>query len=136
MPIVRVPVQLTVEHLIAAVKQLPLTDLHEFEQAFAKWQKRNGTHTDDEAKLLACITANAGLPSADQRRYERLRRKHERTDLTEDERAEYQSLLRQLEARNVKRLEALLTLAEKRGTTLRGLMKDLGLPDVKAVAAQ
>lgn len=134
MPIVHVPVQLTVEHLIAAVKQLPPTELHEFERKFAKWQKRNGAHTDEEAKLLACIKANLRLASADQRRYERLRRKHERTDLTEGEFAEYQSLLQQLEARNVKRLEALLALAQKRGTTLRGLMKELGLPSLKDAA--
>ncbi len=134
MPTVRVPVQLTVEHLIAAVKQLPPADLHEFEQAFAKWQKRNGIHTDEEAKLLECINKNAQLPAAEQRRYERLRRKHERTNLTESEREEYLSLLRQLETRNVKRLEALLALARKRGTTLRGLMKTLGLPDIKDAA--
>ena len=76
MPIVHVPVQLTVEHLIAAVKQLPPAELHEFEQRFAKWQKRNGTRTNEEAKLLACIKANSRLPAVDQRRYERLRQKH------------------------------------------------------------
>lgn len=134
MPIVHAPVQLTVEHLIAAVKQLPAAELHEFERKFAKWQKRNGTHTDEEAQLLACIQANSRLPAADQRRYERLRRKREHRDLTENEFAEYQSLLQQLEARNVKRLEALLALAEKRGTTLRGLMKELGLPSIKDAA--
>jgi hypothetical protein len=134
MPVVHAPVQLTVEHLIAAVKQLPPTELHEFERKFIKWQKRNGALADEEAKLLACIKANLRLPAADQRRYERLRRKHERTDLTESEFAEYQSLLQQLEARNAKRLEALLTLAQKRGTTLRGLMKELGLPSLKDAA--
>ncbi|HEV8717010.1 MAG TPA: hypothetical protein VGX03_29840, partial [Candidatus Binatia bacterium] len=79
MPIVHAPVQLTVEHLIAAVKQLPPAELHEFEQRFAKWQKRNGTRTHEEAKLLTCIKANSRLPAADQRRYEYLRRKRERT---------------------------------------------------------
>ena len=134
MPIVHAPVQLTVEHLIAAVKQMPPAELHQFEQEFAKWQKRNGTHTREEAKLLACIKENSRLPTADQRCYERLRRKHERTDLTESEFAEYQSLIQRLEARNVKRLDALLALAKKRGTTLRGIMKELGLPSMKDAA--
>src|SRR5262249_21492795 len=123
MPTVHAPVQLTVEHLIAAVKQLPLAELHQFEQEFAKWQKSNETREDEEAKLLACIQANAQLSAADQRRYERLRRKQERTKLSETELAEYRSLIQQLEARNVKRLDALLALAQKRGTTLRSLMK-------------
>jgi hypothetical protein len=134
MPIVHVPVQLTVEHLMVAVKQLPPAELHDFEQAFAKWQKKNGARAHEEAKLLSCIKENSRLPAADQRRYERLRQKHERADLTEREFAEYQSLLQQLEARNVKRLEALLALAQKRGTTLRSLMKELGLPSIKDAA--
>jgi hypothetical protein len=134
MPIVHAPVQLTVEHLIAAVKQLPPAELHKFEREFTEWQQSNGTHTDEETKLLSCIKANSRLPAAAQRRYEFLRRKCERIDLTENELAEYQSLLQRLEARNVKRLEALLALARKRSTTLRGLMKELGLPSVKDAA--
>jgi hypothetical protein len=59
MPIVHAPVQLTVEHLLAAVKQMPPAELHEFEQEFTKWQKRNGTRTHEEAKLLACIKENS-----------------------------------------------------------------------------
>jgi hypothetical protein len=134
MPIVHAPVQLTVEHLLAAVKQMPPADLHDFARKFAKWQKSKGTRMHEEAKLLACIKENSRLSAADQRRYERLRRKRERMDLTESEFAEYQSLIQQLEARNVKRLEALLALAQKRGTTLRGLMKELSLPGIKDAA--
>jgi hypothetical protein len=134
MPIVHAPVQLTVEHLIAAVKQLAPAELHEFERKFVKWQNRNGKHTDEETKLLKCIKANSRLPAVNQRRYEHLRRKHERVGLPEAEFAEYQSLLRQLEARNAKRLEALLALAQKRDTTLRSLMKELGLPSIKDAA--
>jgi hypothetical protein len=56
-----------------------------------------------------------------------LRRKHECRTLTERELAEYQALLQQLEARNVKRIEALIALAQRHGTTLRGVMTELGL---------
>ena len=78
--------------------------------------------------MLATIGENSRLPAAEQRRYERLRRKCERGTLTEPELAEYQRLLQQLEARNVKRVEALIGLAERRGTTLQGIMAELGLP--------
>jgi hypothetical protein len=127
MPTVLVPTQLTVEHLIAAVKQLSPTELHEFAQQFTAWQEKHGMQEDEEVALLAAIEENSRLPAAEQRRYERLHRKCERRTLTAQELAEYQELLRQLEARNVKRVEALIALAQRRGTTLQGIMVDLGL---------
>jgi hypothetical protein len=127
MPIVQVPAQLTVEHLMVAVKQLSPAELHEFMQQLATWQQHNGQPAAEEAALLECIQANSRLPAAEQRRYERLRRKCERRTLTERELTEYQALLQQLEARNVKRIEALIALAQRRGTTLRGMMAELGL---------
>jgi hypothetical protein len=57
-----------------------------------------------------------------------LRRKCERRTLTDYELVEYQALLQQLEARNVKRIEALIALAQRRGTTLRDIMAARGLP--------
>jgi hypothetical protein len=127
MPTVHVPAQLTVEHLMAAVKQLSPAELRQFKRQFAAWQKRNGKQDDEEAVLLACIKENSRLPADEQRRYERLRRKCERRTLTEHELAEYRTLLQQLEARNVRRVEALIALAQRRGTTLRGVMAQLGL---------
>jgi len=88
---------------------------------------QNEKHMDEETALLACIEENSHLPPAEQRRYEQLRRKCERRNLTERELAEYQALLQQLEARNVKRLEALTALARRRGATLRSVMAQLGL---------
>ena len=67
------------------------------------------------------------MPLTEQERYEELRHKCELTTLTECELAKYQSLLQQLEARNVKRIEALSALAQRRGTTLRGIMAELSL---------
>jgi hypothetical protein len=128
MPTVLVPAQLTVEHLMAAIKQLSPAELREFAQHFAAWHEKNSTQVDEEVALLATIEENSRLPAAEQRRYERLRRKCERRTLTEPELAEYQRLLQQLEARNVKRVEALIGLAERRGTTLQGIMAELGLP--------
>ena len=91
MPTVHAPVQLTVEQLIAAVKQLPSAELHEFEREFAKWQKKNGVHSDEEAKLLAWVhPENSRLPEAHQRRFNRLRRKRQAATLTEAEAVELQ----------------------------------------------
>ena len=121
------PNELTVEYLLSAVKQLPPAELHEFTQQFSEWRKQNGE--EDEAALVTLIQEYSLLPPTEQERYEELRRKCEATTLTELELAEYQSLLQQLEARNVKRIEVLSTLAQRRGTTLRGIMAELGLKD-------
>ena len=128
MPNVLVPAQLTVAHLMAAVKQLSPVELHEFSQQFTAWQECNSQQADEEAILLAAIEENSRLPAAEQRRYKRLRRKCEHRMLTAHELAEYQALLQQLEARNVKRIEALVALAQRRCTTLEGIMAELGLP--------
>ena len=112
MPTVQVPAQLNIEHLIAAVKQLSPIELLEFSQEFDALRKKNGTRSSKEARLLACIQENSYLPDPRHQRYERLRRKCERQTLTERELEEYQSLVQQLEARNVKRLEALISLAK------------------------
>jgi hypothetical protein len=127
MPTVQVPAQLTVEHLMTAIKQLSPAELYEFMQQLAAWQQQNGQQAEEEAVLLARIKENSRLPAAEQRRYERLRHKHERRTLSERELTEYQALLQQLEARNVKRIEALIALAQRRGTTLRGVMAELGI---------
>ena len=67
------------------------------------------------------------MPSVEQKRYEELRHKCELATLTEPELAEYRSLLQQLETRNVKRIEALNALAQRRGRTLRETMAEFGL---------
>ncbi len=75
-----------------------------------------------EIHLLRKIEKNSRLPEKKHNRYWDLRRKREEKPLTEAESAEYLSLIQEWEARNVERVRALITLAEKRGTTLRGVM--------------
>ena len=125
MSTIQIHSELTVEDLLSVVKQLPPAELREFTQQFSEWQKQNGG--EDEAALVTLIQEHSLLPLTEQERYEELRRKCESTTLTEHELAEYQSLLQQLETRNVKRIEALSALAQRRGTTLRGIMTELGL---------
>ena len=80
-----------------------------------------------ETHLLAKIKKNSRLPKKKHNRYWDLRRKREEKPLTEAESAEYLTLIQEWEARNVERVRALIALAEKRGTTLRNLMAQLGL---------
>lgn len=141
--------KLTIEQLLGAVKQLSPAELREFTRQFFAWQsllqfigEQKGEQVaqseifnqrldaEEEAALLACISENSRLPATEQRRYERLRRKCEARTLTESELAEYQLLLQQLEAHNVKRIKALIALAQRHGTTLRGIMAKLGLKGV------
>ncbi len=54
-------------------------------------------YTDKEASLLAIIQENSRLPEKDQLRYQQLWRKCENETISDDELAEYQTLLSQLE---------------------------------------
>ncbi len=65
MPTVQAPVQLTVEHLITAVKQLPPAELRAFTQRFAEWQERDNKQEDEEAALMAYVRANSSLPAVE-----------------------------------------------------------------------
>jgi hypothetical protein len=71
-----------------------------------------------EAILLAQIEEYSRLPHKKAEHYWQLRHKREDTPLTDAESEEYGSLIQEWEARNLKRLHALITLAQKRGTTI------------------
>jgi hypothetical protein len=133
MPTVQVPVELTVEHLMAVVKQLSPAELHEFMQQLAAWQQHNGQQAEEEAALLARIKESSRLPTAEQRRFDRLRRKRQAGTLTKSETAQLQALWQHVEQMNVTRLQALTALAQRRGTDVKTCMRELGLaesPDV------
>ena len=82
-----------------------------------------------EAILLAQIEEYSRLPHKKAERYWQLRHKREDTPLTEAESEEYGSLIQEWETRNLKRLRALINIAQKRGTTLRGIRTQLGLKE-------
>jgi uncharacterized protein (DUF2236 family) len=126
---VQVPAQLTVEHLMAAVKQLSPAEWREFQQQLAAWQAQNGVREATEADLVTCTHDNSRLPAVTQRRFNRLRRKSQAETLTPAEAKELQMLWQRVEAMNVTRLEALTTLAQRRGTDVTTLMRDLGVTD-------
>ncbi|MDE0482386.1 MAG: hypothetical protein OXI67_07420 [Candidatus Poribacteria bacterium] len=68
-----------------------------------------------EDSLLAIIQENSRLPEKDQTRYQQLWHKCENETINDDELTEYQMLLNQLETRNLKRIEALMALAQIKG---------------------
>ena len=74
---------------------------------------------DKEDSLLATIQENSRLPEKDQTRYQQLWRKNENETINDDELTEYQTLLNQLETRNLKRIEALMALAQIKGKRYR-----------------
>jgi hypothetical protein len=129
----RAPTNWTVEQLLENVRQLPLEDLLEFEKRFAAWRAQDGKAdarflgSADEETLLARIEDNSNLPPSEQRRFNRLRHKRRTGVLTETEEKELQAQWRRVEQMNVRRLEALIELARRRGLSVRTLMRRLGL---------
>ena len=76
---------------------------------------------------MVIIQENSRLPESDQLRYQQLWRKCENETIGDDELAEYQMLLSQLEDQNLKRIEALMALARSRGNTLEEIIAELGI---------
>jgi hypothetical protein len=81
-------------------------------------------YTDKEASLLAIIQENSRLPEREQTRYQLLWCKCENGTISDDELAEYQTLLSQLETCNLKRIEALMVLAQIKGKRYGKLLPD------------
>ena len=78
-----------------------------------------------QSDLLAKI--NQGVPAEIQNRYDELIAKRRRATLTQDEHDELLRLTEQVEALDTRRVEYLEELARLRKTTLRALMKGLGI---------
>lgn len=129
MPTVLVPAQLTVKHLMAAVKQLSPAELHEFTQQFTAWQKRNSKHTDDkqtgEETALIQVTKTR-LPAAEARRLKQLMAKSERGTLAPKDLDEYRALAQRAEQLNVMRVDALAELVRQQGQPVNVVMEAIG----------
>ena len=128
MPVVKVPAELTVDHLIRAVEQLPSEELAEFARRVIAIQVRRGVPllmSDEEQALLAAISGQ--LPTEAQRRLDELWEKSHEETLTPAEQAELLAFVQQVERRDIIRAEALVQMAKKRGATVSELMHTLGL---------
>lgn len=117
------------KQLLAAVKQLPPTELNRFERQFAAWQKteqRNGQSPSDTDEECLIQTTKISLPVATARRLKKLQTKSEAGTLTEAEWAEYRDLAKQAEQLGVLRVTALAELVRRRGKSAREVMKEIG----------
>jgi hypothetical protein len=104
MPVVKVPAELTVDHLVRAVEQLPSEELAEFARRVIAIQVRRGVPllvNDEEQALLAAISGR--LPTEVQRRLDELREKSYEETLTPVEQAELLAFVQQVEQRDVAR---------------------------------
>jgi hypothetical protein len=124
MPTLQVPAQLTVDHLLQAIQQLSPAELQQFMCRFEEWQRQNGVPADEETALIEATKER--LPAADERRLNRLGRKSERGTLSSKEWDEYRSLAQQSEQLDVRRVEALAKLAQRRGKPVPVIMKEIG----------
>lgn len=131
---VRTPKKRIVGKLLTAVKQLTSVELQQFERGFIEWigqAKARNWHEMDEDTLLETIRLNTSLPAMDQRRFNRLRRKLQAEQLLKPEEKELQSLWQRAERMTVTRLRALAELARRRGTDVKSVMRQLGIPENK-----
>lgn len=129
MPVVQVPAELTVDHLIRAVEQLSSDELAEFTRRVIGLQARRGIPllVDEEEQALLSAIVGSRLPAESQRRLDELREKSRAGTLTPEEHAELLASVQQVERQDVVRAQALVDLADKRGITVSELMHDLGL---------
>jgi hypothetical protein len=79
----------------------------------------------EETQLL--LEINQGIPAELAQRYQALRDRRDNGDLTELEQSEIIQLCDEMENIGVKRLEALMRLADLRQVPLLQLMSDLGI---------
>jgi len=124
MPTVQAPAQLTVEHLLEAIKQLSPAELRQFTRQFTEWQKQNNKQAEEEAALIRATRER--LPPVDERRLKQLGRKSERGTLTPKELDEYRVLTQQSEQLDVRRVEALVKLAQRWDKPVRVVMQEIG----------
>jgi hypothetical protein len=129
----------TARDVLDAVKHLPPGELQEFQQQFAAWSAENNGHNGtllaetDEDSLLAAVRDNSTLPPAEQRRFNRLRRKRQAGTLSKTEEQQLQALWSRVEQMNATRLEALAELARRRGIDVKTVMAELGLRENRDV---
>jgi sulfur carrier protein ThiS len=127
MATVHIETQITLEDLLKAVGQLSMTDLERFAAQVLRLQAQRKAVSlpAREAELLVAI--NQGFPAAWRARYQALQVKLQAEGLSPEEEQEFFDLITRREKWQAQRLEALAELARLRNTTLRGVMKQLGI---------
>lgn len=109
----------SVEQLLEAVARLSPAEQREFQRRLSAGQATNGSSGPDEAALVQA--AQARLPAAEDRRLRRLMARSERGQLTPQELSDYQSLAQEAQRIDALRIEALATLAQRRGQSVQAV---------------
>jgi hypothetical protein len=115
------------EKMLQAVEQMNLPDLEEFvNKVIAIQASKRAPHlSDDESELFNKI--NRSFPADLKLKLDELTNKRMAESLRESEYQELAALTDKLEEFHAERMEALVRLAEVRGTTLDQIMKLLGI---------
>jgi hypothetical protein len=121
------PARPTAEQLLAAIEQLPPAEMEQLSRRLLHLQaRRKAPHLSErEAELLHEIY-RAKRPGF-QTRFDELNAKRRACVLTPEEHEELLRLVDESEAFTVRRLEALVELAQLRQISLPELMRQLGL---------
>jgi hypothetical protein len=124
---------MSVDELLKAVDDLSEPDLENLlnRTLFVRARRRGLIATPEESTLLRTI--NRGIPAELSDRYAILADKRDDETLTATEYPELLEIADRIEAAGVKRLEALVKLAELRQVPLLQLMADLGIqtPEIR-----
>jgi hypothetical protein len=124
---------MSVDELLKAVDDLSEPDLENLlnRTLFVRARRRGLIATPEESTLLRTI--NRGIPAELSDRYAILADKRDEETLTATEYPELLEIADRIEAAVVKRLEALVELAELRQVPLLQLMADLGIqtPEIR-----
>ena len=124
-----VSAKMTVDDLLAAVEKLPSQELTEFIRRVIAIQARRGVPllADEEEQALLEAIKGQSLSDDEQNRLDELRNKSREGSLTQMEQADLLGFVQRVEGQDLARVEALVELARKRGTTISNLMHELGI---------
>ena len=117
-----------VGELLNNASMLETADLQQFSKQIQRLlhERSRAASNAAEVRLLTKINSEL-LPSEIRRRYEQLSKKLQGRNISEDERAEFLEINRQLEVKGAERLEAMLELARLRGIAFEDLLEQLGM---------
>ena len=119
------------DKLLKEVERLSVSEIADFSQRVLSLQaqRRAPNLSRDEAELLRKI--NESRPLEFQKHYNQLHRKRRAGTLTPAENEELIRMIDEAEAYDVRRMGALMELAQLRQKSLRDLMIDLGMKPPK-----
>jgi len=120
MPTVELPVQLTLEDIIQAARQLPEAEQQELTRQISAWQS-SSARTDSDLVAMA----RKGLTVRQQRRFRALLSKSEQGTLSKQELAEYQELAHLAQRLDIERLDALTELSRRCSLPLNVVVRNV-----------